>query len=128
MGAMSNPKLASKQQIGMFMNSKTCVVLEDGISFYNQYIKDAVRDYWKTTDYEFIDRQEFEKRRDSTKYSFLVLMKFVFDKDPSGISYNYMSLVLGDASNNMSQMPEFCSIPISYSGDDLPEMLFTHII
>jgi len=118
LGAMSNPKLATKRQIGMFMNSKTCVVLEDGMSFYNQFIKDAVREYWKTIDYEFIDQKEFEKRRYSTKYSFLVLMKGVFDKDPGGISYNYMSLVLGDVSNNMTKMPELCSIPISYSGDN----------
>lgn len=118
LGAISNPKLATKQQIGMFMNSKTCVVLEDGMSLYNQLVKDAVREHWKIIDYEFIDQQEFEKRRYSTKYSFLVLMKGVFDNDPGGISYNYISLVLGDASNNMTKMPELCSIPISYNGDN----------
>ncbi|MCX6253868.1 MAG: hypothetical protein NTV31_05255 [Bacteroidia bacterium] len=117
LGALANPSLASKQQIGMFKNSKTCVVLEDGINFYNAYIKDAVQKYWKSTEYEFIDQQEFEKRRSDSKYSFLVLMDGVYDKDPGGVSYSYMSLVLGDASNNMTRMPELCSIPLSYSGD-----------
>jgi hypothetical protein len=117
LGAMANPPLASKQQIGMFKNSKTCVVLEDGINFYNAYIKDAVQKYWKSTEYEFIDQQEFEKRRSDSKYSFLVLIDGVYDKDPGGVSYSYLNLVLGDASNNMTRMPELCSIPLSYSGD-----------
>ncbi len=114
---LANPPLASKQQIGMFKNSKTCVVFEDGVSFYNAYIKDAIQKYWKSTDYEFIDQREFEKRRTDSKYSFLVLMDGAYDKDPGGVSYNYMSLVLGDVSNNLTKMPEFCSIPITYSGD-----------
>ena len=113
----ASPPLASKQQIGMFKNSKTCVVFEDGISFYNACIRDAVQKYWKSTNYEFIDRKEFETRRTDPKYSFIVLMDDVFDKDPGGISYTYINLVLGDASGNLKNMPEFCSIPISYSGD-----------
>jgi hypothetical protein len=118
LGVIANPKVASKQQIGMFKNSKTCVVLEDGLSSFNVYIKDAVQKYWRSTEFEFIDQQEFEKRRFDSKYSFLVLMKGVFDKDPGGVSYNYLSLVLGDVSNNMTKMPELCSIPLSYSNDN----------
>ena len=118
LGVMANPPLASKQQIGMFKNSKTCVVFEDGISFYNAYIKDAVQKYWKSTGYEFIDQKEFEKRRTDSKYSFIVLMDGAYDKDPGGVSYSYINLVLGDASGNLTRMPEYCSIPLSYSGDN----------
>jgi hypothetical protein len=114
---LANPKMASKQQIGMFKNSKTCIVLEDGISFYNSYIKDAVNKYWKSTEYEFIDQKEFEKRMSDSKYSFLVLMENIYDNDPGGISYNCINLLLGDASGVLTKMPELCSIPLSYSGD-----------
>jgi hypothetical protein len=117
LGAMANPTLASKQQIGMFKNSKTCVVMEEGVNFYNAPVKDAVQKYWKATQYEFIDQKEFEKRRTDPKYSFIVVMDGAYDKDPGGVSYSYMSLVLGDASGNLTKMPEFCSIPLSYSGD-----------
>jgi hypothetical protein len=117
-GVMSNAPLASKQQIGMFKNSRTCVVFEDGISFYNAYIKDAVQKYWKATSYEFIDQKEFEKRRTDSKYSFIVLMTGVYDKDPGGVSYSYINLLLGDASDIITRMPEYCSIPLSYSGDN----------
>jgi hypothetical protein len=116
--AAANPPLATKQQIGMFKNSKTCVVMDGGMSFYNTPLKDAVQKYWKATEYEFIDQTEFEKRKRNTKYSFLVMMDGAYDKDPGGVSYNYMSLVLGDASGNLTKMPEFCSVPISYSGDN----------
>jgi hypothetical protein len=118
LGASANPPLVSKLQIGLFKNSKTCVVLGTGSITYNMYLKDAVEKYWNITDFEFIDQQEFDKRRFNSKYSFLVLMKGVFDKDPGGVSYNYLSLVLGDVATNMTDMPELCSIPLSYSDDN----------
>lgn len=118
LGALANSKLASRQQIGMFKNSTTCVVLESGISAYSSYIKDAVEKHWKYTDFEFIDQQEFEKRRFDSKYSFLVLMKGVYEKDPSGVGYNYISLVLGDEAMDITDMPEICSIPFSYADDN----------
>jgi hypothetical protein len=121
LGALANPPLASKQQIGMFKNSKTCVVLGTGSVSYDMYIKDAVQKYWKSTEYEFIDQTEFDKRRFNSKYSFLVLMKGVFDKDPAGVSYNYISLVLGDVTTNLTKMPELCSIPLSYSDDNISD-------
>jgi hypothetical protein len=121
LGVLANhPPLASKEQIGMFKNSKTCVVLENGSissNLYNKYIKDAVQKYWKTNEVEVIDQQEFDKRRFDTKYSFLVLMDVMFDKDPEGVSYNYLSLVLGDTAKDMTMMPELCSIPLCYSSD-----------
>ncbi len=119
LGVMASPKLASKEQIGMFKNSKTCVVIESPSIAYNVYIKDAVQKYWKSTEFEFIDQQEFEKRRFDSKYSFLVLMKGVYDKDPGGVGYNFISLVLGDpAAYDITNMPELCSIPISYTNDN----------
>lgn len=110
--------LASKQQIGMFLNSKTCVVLENSDILYNATMKEAITKHWKLTEYEFIDQKEFNIRRFDSKYSFLVLMKSVFDEDPGGVSYNYINLVLGDPTNDMSLMPELCSIPLSYTGQD----------
>jgi hypothetical protein len=117
-GIKASPTLATKEQIGMFKNSKTCVVMDAGVSFFNSPVKDAVKKYWKITEYEFIDQDEFQKRKKDSKYSFLVLMEGAFEKDPGGVSYSYISLVLGDPSGNLTKMPEFCSIPLSYSGDN----------
>jgi hypothetical protein len=117
LGAIANNPLATKLQIGMFKNSKTCVVMESGVSFFNAPVKEAVQKYWKATGYEFIDQKEFEIRRKDSKYSFIVLTEGAYDKDPGGVSYSYISLLLGDASDNLTKMPEYCSIPLSYSGD-----------
>jgi len=117
LGVMAKPHLATKKQIEMFLNSKTCVVLGSGSMLYNVYIKNAVEKYWKSTAFEFIDKQEFDKRRYNSKYSFIVLTKVVFNKDKSGIKYNYINLVLGDTAVNITDMPELCSIPLSYSGE-----------
>lgn len=126
LGAIANPPLASKQQIGMFKNSTLCVVLEDGSIAYNVLIKGAVEKYWKSTDFVFISQEEFNQRHFNSKYSFLVLMKGVFDNDPGGVSYDYLSLVLGDESTDLTNMPELCSFPISYSDDD--NMDFGYVI
>ena len=114
----ANPHLPTKQQIGMFLNSKTCVVLDDNTISYGVQLKDAVKKYWKVTEFEFIDQKEYEKRRFSSKYSFLVLMKEVYDNDPEGVGYNCLNLVMGDSVFNMTNMPELCNIPISYAGDN----------
>jgi hypothetical protein len=118
LGAIANPPLASKLQIGMFMNSKTCVVIENSNVSYSANVKDAVQKYWKSTGFEFIDGVEFEKRRFDSKYSFIVLTKGVYDKDPGGISYNFIRLVLGGPASEINKMPEFCSVPISYTDDN----------
>jgi hypothetical protein len=123
---LASAPLATKQQIGMFKNSKTCIVIDGGMSFYNAPLKNAVQKYWKATEYEFIDQNEFDIRKTNSKYSFIVMMDGAYDKDPGGVSYRYLSLVLGDGSGNLTKMPEFCSVPLSYSGDN--ETDFEYII
>jgi hypothetical protein len=119
--AMANPPIASKQQIGMFKNSTLCVVLEGGNFAYNGFIKDAIEKHWKSTDFVFITQEEFTQRHFDSQYSFLVLMKGVLNKDPGGVSYNYLSLVLGDKATDLTNMPELCSFPVSYSDDNSME-------
>jgi hypothetical protein len=115
---LANNPLATKQQVGIFKNSKTCVVVDGGMSFFNKPIRDAVKSFWKSTDYEFIDQSEFEKRKTDSKYSFIIVLDGAYDKDPGGISYKFLSLLLGDPSGNLTKMPELCSIPLSYSDDN----------
>jgi hypothetical protein len=116
--AFANNPLATKQQVGMFKNSKTCIVVDGGMSFFNTPIRNAVKSFWQSTDYEFIDQAEFEKRKTDSKYSFIVVLDGAYDKDPGGVSYKFLSLVLGDPSGNLAKMPELCSIPLSYSDDN----------
>lgn len=115
LGAFASPRMVTKEELGMFKNSTTCVVLDNGGILYNTLLKDAIEKSWKITPFEFISQKDFESRRTDSRYSFLVLMKGVHDKDPGGVSYDYLSLVLGGPERIVTDMPEICSIPVSYS-------------
>ena len=115
--AKADNPFPSKEQVGMLLNSKTCVVLEKSLLSYNIYLKKAVEKHWKITEYEFITHEEFESRRRDSKYSFLFLAKAGFENDEDNIMYNYVNLTLGDTVDNISDMPEFAAIPVSYADD-----------
>jgi hypothetical protein len=104
-------------ELKQFEASKTCVVLEDDpFSSYNVYIKQAVKDSWKITPYEFITVKDFNVRRSDPAYSFIVLTQTNFDADKSHGVYNFLNLLQGKNVNNLAQMPEICAIPLSFEG------------
>ena len=111
----ANSPFPTKEQVGMFLNSTTCFVLEKSPIAYNLQLKEAVEKNWNLTDYEFIDRTEFEKRRNSSKYSFMFISKLGFEDED--ITYNILNLTLGAETEDLAEMPEFCAIPVSYSDD-----------
>lgn len=108
-----------KDEIKQFEVSKTCVVLEDNpFSFYNSYIKDAVKAFWKITPYEFIDVSEFNVRRLDPKYSFIVLTQTNYEKDKANSVYNFINLLQGKNIKQIGEMPEICAVPLSFAGED----------
>jgi hypothetical protein len=108
----------SKDEIKQFLASKTCVVLEeDPFSFYNKYITEAVKNYWKITPFEFIDVKEFNLRRRKPAFSFIVLTETNFDKDKSSI-FNFINLLQGKKVDKLGELPEICAIPLSFAGEN----------
>jgi len=102
---------------GKFRKSVTCVVLEDDpFSFYNAEIKDAVTRYWKATAVKFITVREFNVMRNDPAYSFIVLTITNFSNDKSGSTYDFLNLLLGADVDNLDELPEFCAIPLCFSG------------
>jgi hypothetical protein len=109
----------SKDEIKEFTGSKTCVVLEeDQMSTYNTYIKEAVKEFWTITPYEFIQVSEFNVRRLNPAYSFIVLTQTIFEKDKSGGLYNFINLLQGKKGSKLGDMPEICAVPLSYASED----------
>lgn len=103
------------------MESKTLVVLEPTMfSDFNIYIKKAIEDNWKITPFEFIEYKEFEEMKTDSSYSFLVLVQTSFERDKSSVFYNYLNLLLGADVKHINEMPEFFSIPLSYSKVEEP--------
>lgn len=106
-------------EIKQFLASKTCVVKEDDpFSSFNVLIRDALKEYWNITPYEFIDYEEFSKRRTDPAYSFIVLTETNFDKDKSGSVFNFINLIQGKKVNKLSENPEICAVPLSFAGED----------
>ncbi len=100
-----------------FKKSVTCIVKEDDpFSFYNAEIKDAVDKYWKVTPVKYITTEEFNVMRNDPSYSFIVLTITNFSNDKSGSTYDFLNLLLGADVDELDQLPEFCAIPLCFSG------------
>lgn len=109
----------SKDEIKQFTESKTCVVLEtDPLSLFNAYMKDAMKEYWTVTPYEFISESEFANRRGKPAYSFIVLTETNYEKDKTRSVYNFINLLQGKNVDKLGEMPEICAVPLSYVGED----------
>jgi hypothetical protein len=109
----------SKDDVAKFSKSTTIVVLEDDpFSFFNPEIKAVVQKYWTVTPYKFISSAEFNQKWTDPAYSYIVLTMTNFSNDKSGSSYDFLNLLLGADVENLDQLPEFCSIPLSFSGDE----------
>ena len=108
-----------KDEIKQFAASTTCVVMEDDpFSSFNSYMKDAMKEYWKVTPYEFITVKDFNVRRLKPSWSFIVLTETNFDKDKSNSLFNFINLLLGKNVDKLGEMPEICAVPLSYAGED----------
>lgn len=124
-GAIAQRNLVRPEDVKAFLASKTYVVLEDNpMSGYNVEICDAVERSWKITPYEFISAKEFEKVRNDIDKSFLVLIQMKFDGDKTTPIYNFLSASIGAAVKKITDMPDICSIPLSYNG--LPEDSYSY--
>lgn len=108
----------SGDEIKQFIASKTCVVLEDGNPFYNTYMSNAMKEYWKITPFEFIKTSEFSLRRSDPSYSFIILTETNFENDKSNSVFNYINLLQGKDIDELGKMPEICAVPLSFAGED----------
>ena len=104
------------EDIKAFLKTTTYIVLEDNpMSEYNIKIKKAVERSWTITPYAFITAKEFEEQRNDINKSFLVKLQVKFDSDKVPAAYHFMSIVMGAAVKKHTDLPDICSIPMSYS-------------
>jgi hypothetical protein len=117
--AAGQATMPTRDEMKQFMASRTCIVLEDdAYSPYNQYIKDAVKLFWKLTPYEIISGSEFNVRRLNPAYSFIVLTETNFESDKTNSVFNFLNLIQGKNVEKLNEMPEICAVPLSYAGED----------
>ena len=108
----------SAEEIKQFIGSKTCVVMEEGNPVYNAYIRKAMNEYWKITQFEFIGTSDFSLRRSDPSFSFIILTETNFESDKSNSVFNFLNLLQGKAVTELGEMPEICAVPLSFAGED----------
>lgn len=101
-----------------FLKSKTMVVYENVLmSEYNVKIKEIMDRTWKITPYEFIPYGDMKKLQNNNELSFLFVSQVVFEKDPIKARYNFLSLVMGQSDVKDKNLPDLCSLPLSYADE-----------
>ena len=113
----SQQTVGTHAQLEHFLRTKTYVVLENNpLLEYNSIIKETIKKHWTLTKYEFVTfgKKKFNRVRMDTSYSFLIFHKVYFDKDKTRAVYNFLSLELGGKYKFIKQMPDLCSVPVSY--------------
>jgi hypothetical protein len=116
--SFSQAPFPTGSEIKQFTGSTTLVVLEDGTSAFNVYIKRAMEEYWKITPFKFIKSTEFAEKRTDPSYSFILLTETDFERDKSHAAYNFINLLQGKDVEEIDQMPEICAIPLSFASED----------
>jgi len=122
---LAQRNLVRPEDVKAFLASTTYVVLENNpTSQYNMEIREAVERSWKITPYKFITAKEFNDMRKDIDKSFLVLIQMRIDNDKVVPTYNFLSVSMGAAVTKITDMPDICSVPLSYK--DLPEDTYTY--
>ncbi len=103
------------EEFKSFLNTRTLVVMDPNpMSDYNFKIKEVMAKVWNLTKFEFVTQKEFEEKRRDPSYSFLLTTVATYDADKTKARYNFLSLLLGQNTFNVGDMPDLCSIPLSY--------------
>ena len=107
--------IPTKADYTAFYNTRTMVVMDTNpMSDFNFKIKDVMKNSWNITEYEFITEQEFESLKGNPAYSFLLTTTVTFNKDKTKARYTFLSLLMGKSDTDVRDMPDLCSIPLSY--------------
>jgi len=113
--AFAKEHLPTKEEYASFLTTKTLVVMDvNPMSDFNFKIKEVMESVWTLTDYEFISNAEFENKRNDPSYSFLLMTVATFDADNTKARYNFLSLLLGQSDMQVRDLPDLCSLPLSY--------------
>lgn len=111
--------LPTPEDLDHFHTTKTYVVLSDNpMAEYNFEIQDAVKKYWKITEYEFIKFDEFAEKSVDENASFLYVAAVNFEKDKSHTRYKFLCVSLGGDYESLDDLKDVANLPLSYHAVD----------
>ncbi len=114
--------VGSQQDIKHFFKTKTLVVLDNNIfNVYNNAVKNGMQKAWYLTEFDFITEDEFQSKMNDPNYSFLIRTKVYPEGNENKVAYTFLSLLVGEKNKTFDQLPEICSMPLSYYGVEYEE-------
>lgn len=112
---MGQEHLPTLDDYNRFLKTKTMVVYDDVLlSDFNEKIKEVMNRSWNITPIEFITVKEFEKIKSNPELSFLMTTIVTFQNDKTKARYTFLSLLMGQDKTVVGNMPDLCSLPLSY--------------
>jgi len=111
--------LPTEKQVNTFLHSRTYFVYDNNIfGTYNSAIKDAANKHWKITDFDFINKDAFKKKKNVPTASMIVQTESHFEGQENLGVFSSLSLVLGKPGGTINTMPDIITVPLAYSDVD----------
>jgi len=114
--AFAQVQLTTKKEKLSDFTQKTIMVVLSGNDFLDVEIRDAVKNSWTMSPYEFCRQEEFKARMGDENYYFMVPVDVVKGDDAGGITY--LSIVKGKKdAKSIDDMLDVVSFPVCPSGN-----------
>ncbi len=111
--------LPTEKQVNTFLNSRTYFVYDNNIfGMYNNAIKEAAKKHWKITDFDFINKDAFKKKKNVATASMIIQTESHFDGQEELGTFSSLSLLLGKPGGTVNSMPDIITLPLAYSDVD----------
>jgi len=111
--------LPTEKQVNTFLYSRTYFVYDNNIfGMYNSAIKDAANKHWKITDFDFINKDAFKKKKNITTASMIIQTESHFEGQENLGVFSSLSLVLGKPGGTINTMPDIITVPLAYNDVD----------
>lgn len=115
----SQQVLPTAKEVETFLDSRTYFVFDNNIfGMYNQAIEDAAKKHWKITDFDFINKDEFKKKKNVPTASMVIQTESFFEGQQELGVFSSLSLLLGKPGGTINTMPDIITVPIAYNDVD----------
>lgn len=122
-----NTIFSKKDDLTSFSSKTTKVVLSDGASIVDMILRDAVKENWTISPFEFATLDEFEEIKCDTNYFFLVKVTDMVDsQDDSAMEFLTLYKGADGGAKFEKNLPEILSLPIQ-SKDDQSGKIFAFL-
>jgi len=111
--------------LNKFLNSKTYAVIEDNpFLIYNVVVNNELKRNWTITPFDIIKQNEYLDKKSEKGNNFILLEEVYFEKDKSGVKYNFLCFSVGGEFENKKTLKDVFRFPLSYANAEEEEYVY----